>query len=66
MRLSFMKRFAEARTSGLIGRLTSRVAGPASNEAEPRALAGADLETLKATLQELLECKRLLDQTRQN
>ena len=29
-------------------------------------LADNDLKTLKATLQDLLECKRLLDQTRQD
>lgn len=47
---------------GLLGRLT----GQASvDEPEITAFESNDLKTLQATLQELLECKRLLDQTRQ-
>ena len=56
----------DRKSAGIIGRLTSRVsqAGGASEDTKP--LARSDVETLKSTLHELLECKRLLDQTRQN
>jgi len=47
---------------GLLGRLTGK------NEEDALIggrIEGTDLKTLQSTLQELLECKRLLDQTRQ-
>ncbi len=48
---------------GLLGRLTGR--SEEDTESGNSAIAGTDLKTLQSTLQELLECKRLLDQTRQ-
>lgn len=50
---------------GLIGRITGR-AKPAANTVEGPNLSSDDIKTLQATLHELLECKRLLDQTRQD
>ncbi len=47
---------------GILGRLTGQTE---RDEPPIQALETNDLKTLQATLQELLECKRLLDQTRQ-
>lgn len=51
--------------AGIIGRLTSRVSQPLGGQSADVAISKSDMDALKATLQELLECKRLLDQTRQ-
>ena len=60
--------FAQAKPTkgkGLIGRITSR--GKSSDVNEQGSVLGADdLKVLQSTLHELLECKRLLDQTRQD
>lgn len=48
---------------GLLGRLTGK--SEADDDSTSAVIAGTDLKTLESTLQELLECKRLLDQTRQ-
>lgn len=47
---------------GILGRLTGQAG---DDEPAISSLENNDLKTLQATLQELLECKRLLDQTRQ-
>jgi len=47
---------------GLLGRLTGKNEEDALISGR---IEGTDLKTLQSTLQELLECKRLLDQTRQ-
>ena len=48
---------------GLLGRLTGK--SDDEDDFSGAAISGTDLKTLQSTLQELLECKRLLDQTRQ-
>ena len=48
----------------ILGRLASQFSD--ADEEFDGLLADNDLKTLKATLQDLLECKRLLDQTRQD
>jgi len=50
---------------GLLGRLTGRVE-KSSNTANSPPIANDDLDRLQSTLHELLECKRLLEQTRQD
>ncbi|MEM7215967.1 MAG: MerR family transcriptional regulator [Pseudomonadota bacterium] len=61
--------YEKARTSpkkggGFFGKMTLK--GGSDGFSEPAGdLAADDLEALRNTLQELLECKRLLDQTRQ-
>lgn len=60
--------FAQAKSSkgkGLIGRITGR-GKPDNAINEASALGADDLKVLQSTLHELLECKRLLDQTRQD
>ena len=51
------------KSKGLIGRLTGKLED--TDALDSVAISGSDLKTLQSTLQELLECKRLLDQTRQ-
>ena len=52
----------QAKPKGFLGRL----AGKRDDSPAGKAVSGADdIRTLQATLEELLECKRLLDQTRQ-
>lgn len=51
------------KSKGLLGRLTGK--GEEDDAFLGGAIEGTDLKTLQSTLQELLECKRLLDQTRQ-
>ena len=51
------------RQKSLLGRLASQFSDETSDFIEP--IPETDLKTLQATLQDLLECKRLLDQTRQ-
>lgn len=61
--------FAQAKPTkgkGLIGRITGRGKSGDNNQSEGSALGEDDLKTLQSTLHELLECKRLLDQTRQD
>lgn len=55
---------ARKKPAGILGRIASRAvsAGEPQEEAQ---LSASDISKLQATLQELLECKRLLDQTRQ-
>ena len=50
---------------GIIGRITGRAKGSDANDASS-SLTVDDMKVLQSTLQELLECKRLLDQTRQD
>jgi len=60
--------FAQTKSSkgkGLIGRITGR-GKPDNALNEASALGADDLKVLQSTLHELLECKRLLDQTRQD
>ena len=49
---------------GLLGRIASQFSE--DEDAASIQIHGNDLRTLQATLQDLLECKRLLDQTRQS
>lgn len=61
--------FAQAKTAkgkGLIGRITGRTKTGDNNSIEASELGANDLKVLQSTLHELLECKRLLDQTRQD
>ena len=61
--------FAQAKPTkgkGLIGRLTGRTKTDENSSLEASSLAADDLKVLQSTLHELLECKRLLDQTRQD
>lgn len=61
--------FAQAKTAkgkGLIGRITGRGKSGDNITKEASTLAADDLKVLQSTLHELLECKRLLDQTRQD
>lgn len=51
------------KSKGILGRLTSKHDESENEDSGP--INGTDLKTLQSTLQELLECKRLLDQTRQ-
>ncbi|MDJ0612183.1 MAG: MerR family transcriptional regulator [Rhizobiaceae bacterium] len=51
------------KSKGLLGRLTGK--SEDDDQQSGAAIAGTDLKTLQSTLRELLECKRLLDQTRQ-
>lgn len=60
--------FSEPKSSkgkGLIGRITNRNKN-SSDSSDGANLAGDAQKVLQSTLQELLECKRLLDQTRQD
>ena len=50
---------------GIIGRITGRSKGAESAE-DGMTVSADDMKTLQSTLHELLECKRLLDQTRQD
>lgn len=50
---------------GIIGRITGRAKSADAGD-EGSTLAADDLKVLQSTLHELLECKRLLDQTRQD
>ena len=52
------------KSGSFLGRIASK-SGLAGHSPEVNELDSDDLEILKTTLQELLECKRLLDQTRQ-
>lgn len=52
------------KSGGLLGRLTSL--SSQSGEEIGSGIDASDMDVLKSTLQELLECKRLLDQTRQS
>jgi len=54
------------KSPGILGRIASKAIGTGAKDADDKPVIGSDLDILKATLQELLECKRLLDQTRQN
>ncbi len=54
-----------AKGKGLIGRITGRTKSNDSESASS-SLGADDLKILQSTLHELLECKRLLDQTRQD
>ncbi len=54
-----------AKGKGLIGRITGRGKGSDMDNAGSN-LGVDDLKVLQSTLHELLECKRLLDQTRQD
>lgn len=57
----------EKKKSGsFLGRLASRATTGPANPPERPAFGKEDVEVLRSTLQELLECKRLLDQTRQS
>lgn len=61
--------FAQAKPAkgkGLIGRITGRTKTGDNSSLEASALGADDLKVLQSTLHELLECKRLLDQTRQD
>lgn len=61
--------FAQAKPAkgkGLIGRITGRGKSGDTTSEEASVLAADDLKILQSTLHELLECKRLLDQTRQD
>lgn len=49
----------------LIGRITGRAKG-SDDGSDSSNLGAGDVKILQSTLQELLECKRLLDQTRQD
>ena len=52
-----------SKQKGLLGRIASQLSDSEDNfQAQ---IEGNDLKTLQSTLQDLLECKRLLDQTRQ-
>ena len=52
--------------SGLLSRIASRAGGRAEPTVSAAGVSESDIKVLQGTLQELLECKRLLDQTRQN
>ena len=54
-----------AKGKGIIGRITGRSKG-ADADGAGSSLGEDDLKVLQSTLHELLECKRLLDQTRQD
>ncbi len=54
-----------AKGKGIIGRITGRARGSDVGD-EGTNLGEDDLKVLQSTLHELLECKRLLDQTRQD
>lgn len=55
------------KSPGILGRIASRAVGSSADDVGDEAGLGAkEREILKSTLHELLECKRLLDQTRQN
>lgn len=54
-----------AKGKGIIGRITGRSKATEADDDET-SLGGDDLKVLQSTLHELLECKRLLDQTRQD
>ena len=54
------------KSPGILGRIASRAVGTGEDAGESAQLSDQDISTLQATLQELLECKRLLDQTRQS
>jgi len=56
---------SQPKGKGLIGRITGR-SKASGDMVEGSNLSSDDLKTLQATLHELLECKRLLDQTRQD
>jgi len=56
---------SQPKGKGLIGRITRR-SKTSEDPIEGSSLSSDDLKTLQATLHELLECKRLLDQTRQD
>ncbi len=55
---------APARPRGIFDRLRGREAEPVIEEMSGRSLSSSDRRSLQATLYELLECKRLLDQVR--
>ncbi len=55
---------APPRPRGIFDRLRGREIEPAVDELPGRSLSSADRRSLQATLYELLECKRLLDQVR--
>lgn len=55
-----------AKGKGLIGRITGRGKSSDTRKQEASTLDVDDLKVLQSTLHELLECKRLLDQTRQD
>jgi len=60
--------FAQAKPAkgkGIIGRITGRAKGAEADDMGTN-LGADDLKILQSTLHELLECKRLLDQTRQD
>ena len=54
------------KSPGILGRIASKAVGGGEPSADQPQISASDISTLQATLQELLECKRLLDQTRQN
>ncbi len=60
----FEQAASSKKKSSLLGRIASK-SGLSSHSLDELELDGDDIEILKNTLQELLECKRLLDQTRQ-
>ena len=60
--------FAQAKPAkgkSIIGRITGRAKGSDAND-DAANLGADELKVLQSTLHELLECKRLLDQTRQD
>ncbi len=51
---------------GILGRIASRAVAGSNQTNDAPHISASDISALQSTLQELLECKRLLDQTRQN
>lgn len=60
----FSKANGQKKNKSLLGKLSGMVTG--EDDATDGEVSASDMQALKGTLQELLECKRLLDQTRQS